>query len=277
MSNSLRANAVQMALGLIVIAFGIGLLLDRAGVAASGVIFRFWPLGLVLIGLGVIVQASAPIEPGDARKPLQFPLGAAFWLVVLGFTFSHVSERRAAAQPGSGQLHVFAIMSGDRRTVIDEPFTGGDSTAVMGGSQIDLRKAIMAPGARADLDIFAVMGGTVVYVPAGWVVDVQTTAMMGGIKDERRKPTSSTSRQTSTSEQSASPSSGVSASGPKASADPALPAGDVERPDVPAGPSGGSSAGSAAAAPSTSGSGWVPAPRLVLRGMVLMGGLTIRS
>ena len=59
-------------------------------------------------------------------------------------------------------------------------------TSIMGGTQLDLRQATMAPGEEAVIDVFAVMGGAIVRIPEGWIVDVQATSVMGGIKDQRR-------------------------------------------------------------------------------------------
>jgi len=50
---------------------------------------------------------------------------------------------------------------------------------------LDLRQATIAPGQDAVIDVFTVMGGVVLRVPAEWTVDVQAVPLMGAIKDQR--------------------------------------------------------------------------------------------
>jgi hypothetical protein len=90
-------------------------------------------------------------------------------------------------------------------------------TSVMGGCVLDLRQAIVAPGAEAVVNVFAFMGGHEVVVPSGWTVIPDVVPILGAVEDKRLS----------------------------AIVDPTL-------------------AG-------------VAAPRLVLRGMVMLGGLTIKS
>ena len=84
------------------------------------------------------------------------------------------------------RVSLFALMSGDRRTSLGEHFRGGEMTSIMGGTQLDLRQATLAPGEEAVIDVFTLMGGAVVHAPKDWIVDVQATSVMGGIKDQRR-------------------------------------------------------------------------------------------
>ena len=62
-------------------------------------------------------------------------------------------------------------------------FQGGQALAVMGGCEVDLRKAAIAQDS-AVLDIFAFWGGVVVVVPEEWEVDNRVNAFLGGIEDK---------------------------------------------------------------------------------------------
>jgi hypothetical protein len=160
--------------------------------------------------------------------------------VVAGVLATRVADRGAslARADGSGTVSVHAVMSGNRRTVEAVPFRGGEMTTIMGESRLDLRQAALAPGDHAVVDIVTVMGSAIVYVPDGWEVDFDAVPVMGGVKDERRRLVD------------------PDADAPPETGAPEAPAAVGEpEPAVAAG----------------------PAPRLVLRGFILMGGLVVRS
>ena len=97
MTTGARANSHHVAVGLCILLLGVLLILDRLGVVGAEYTLRYWPVGLIIIGLSVILQAFRA-EP-TTYAPV--PWGAVFWLVVIGLALSHVFERRAAAHDGS--------------------------------------------------------------------------------------------------------------------------------------------------------------------------------
>ena len=231
--------------------FGVVLLLGRLDLVDANAVLRFWPLILVAIGLQ---QFFSPRADGPSGRGV--PVGGIIWMAIGGilllnsFGLFHVSiwelfwpavlialgvrlmTRQGGRGLGSGPRSpaefstsdsgpLFAVLSGVKRVCAPQPFHGTEVTTFMGGAQLDLRQAIVAPGAEAVLDIFAVMGGCEVLVPAGWVVSAPLVAVMGGVEDKRIVSTPTMIEQATAA--------------------------------------GG------------------PAPRLVVRGFVMMGGVTIRS
>jgi predicted membrane protein len=67
-------------------------------------------------------------------------------------------------------------------------FRGADLTAVMGGCEIDLRQASIAPGTEAVIDVFAFWGGIDIKVPEDWTVVSRVVPIMGGIEDKTHAP-----------------------------------------------------------------------------------------
>jgi hypothetical protein len=61
----------------------------------------------------------------------------------------------------------------------------GSMTSLMGGCVLDARHATMPPEG-AVLDVFAIMGGVEVRVPAEWTVVTDVASVMAGIDDKRR-------------------------------------------------------------------------------------------
>ena len=81
-----------------------------------------------------------------------------------------------------------AVMSGVVRRSNTQTFRGADLTAIMGGCEIDLRQASIAPGTEAIIDVFAFWGGIDIKVPEDWVVITRAVPLMGGIEDKTHSP-----------------------------------------------------------------------------------------
>ena len=176
-----RANSHQAAIGLCILILGICLVLDRVGLVPASETLKFWPLGLIIIGLSVMLQAFR--DTSQVRHSV--PWGAIFLLLIVGFVGTRVFERRASSPDTSESTSIFAVLGGERRAG-GPGFRSANITAVMGGAQLDLRNVEPAPGQDITVDVFNVMGGSVIYAPLDWVVDVRAVSIMGGINDQRR-------------------------------------------------------------------------------------------
>jgi hypothetical protein len=118
-----------------------------------------------------------------------------FWpMVLIGIgTVLVMQTLRGRARDGSGAntddtVNIFAVLSGVKRTSAAARFRGGEVTAFMGGSHIDLSQATIPRGEEATLDVFAVMGGCEIIVPPSWTVATPIVPVMGGIEDKRISP-----------------------------------------------------------------------------------------
>jgi hypothetical protein len=174
--------APNVVIGIGITLLGVVLMLDRVGVADALTWLRYWPLLLVAFGASIAAQAlsGGPVRP---CPPIVSP-PLVILLVVAGLLASRVTERQAARGEGAGTVSVHAVMGENRRTFETE-FRGGQMTSVMGQARLDLRQAAVAPGEEVSIDVFTVMGQTVVYVPQSWEVDIDTMPIAGGVKDER--------------------------------------------------------------------------------------------
>ena len=266
MPTGVRANAPHLVIGLCVMGLGVALVLDRLGIIAAEQVLRLWPVGLILFGASIMWQAIAAAPDGTVNgRRQEIPIGAAIWVVILGLFFTHAFERRGSAErsDNSENVKVFALMSGDQRTNTGARFRGAEMTALMGGARLDLRNASLPPGESAVIDVFTMMGGAVLMVPKGWTVDVQATSILGGIKDDRFNANGSDDRRRPGRPRrpgEVEPPPPVPAPAPAPDAPPPV----ENQTDVPL---------EKADTGTPSGN----APRLVVRGFVMMGGLVIKS
>ena len=187
--------APRLILGLTVMAAGLVLALDNLGILDSSAFFRYWPLAFVILG---VLKLMSP--PGQRSGGMVFVF---LGLFLLAFTSGHMNFQRLLAlalllvggsiawralrprplrtDPRSG-VDVTAILGGSKTVNSSPDFTGGQALAIMGGCEVDLRKATITEDAV--LDIFAFWGGVVVQVPEEWDVDNRVNAVLGGVEDK---------------------------------------------------------------------------------------------
>jgi predicted membrane protein len=193
----------QVVLGLIVIVLGILFTLGNLGIIDADQYLSYWPAGLVAVGLlklwqsrdgqgifgglflvvvgGWMLLERIAVIRVNIRDvwPLFFVfLGG--YLVFKGLTGA---GRRPRIADSSAHISALAIMAGVARRSSSTAFKGGDLTAVMGGCEIDLRRAAIA-GDEAVIDVFAFWGGIELKVPETWQVIGRVTPLMGGYEDK---------------------------------------------------------------------------------------------
>ncbi len=102
-----------------------------------------------------------------------------------------VGRSRAASGHGhdAQTASLFAVLGSSKRRWGSSVFRGGELMSLMGGCELDLRDALLAPGEQATVDVFSLMGGFELRVPEGWVVSSRVTPIMGGVVDETRRST----------------------------------------------------------------------------------------
>lgn len=80
----------------------------------------------------------------------------------------------------SDELDLVTIMGGRALRSRSDSFLGGNCLTVLGGLDLDLRRANLGP-TGADLDLVIVCGGTRLEVPEGWRVTVSSRSIAAGI------------------------------------------------------------------------------------------------
>ena len=114
---------------------------------------------------------------GLIRRLLLVELGALVGMIVAAAFFKRVVRSRGDAE--SDELALVAILDGVELESRSKAFRGGSMLAWLGGIDVDLTDAELAPGAR--LSVHALFGGIDVTIPPTWRVESDTKALMGGI------------------------------------------------------------------------------------------------
>lgn len=203
-----RGPTSQVVFGVMILILGVLFTLDNLELLDASDYLRYWPAGVVAVGLLKIYHALRDghgwfgglvfvlvggwmllndvlyfrINARDLFPLVLVLLGA--YMVWRGFG----GQRRARTSDGHSSISALAIMSGIARRSSSQAFVGADLTAVMGGCEIDLRQASITPGSEAVIDVFAFWGGIDIKVPEDWTVVTRAMPLMGGVEDKTRAP-----------------------------------------------------------------------------------------
>ena len=214
-SSPTRSIAPQLVMGLLIIVIGVLFTLDNLGFIEAEAYLRFWPAGLIAIGLMKLWSGGR-----GASVPGLLFLFAGVWLLLQAMEIVTVSlwnlwpvllivaggsmvwrgingrgyERGVMDTDSHSTVSAMAVLGGVNRGNNSKTFRGGDLTAVMGGCQIDLRNAAIE--GDAVIDVFAMWGGIEIKVPENWSVSGRVTPILGGYEDKTRPPRDASQRLT---------------------------------------------------------------------------------
>jgi len=193
----------RLVIGLSVMAAGAVLLLDQIGLVQADNLFRLWPVVLIGVGLAKLTQPAQSrqgamvwliVGGGLLAANLHLIHSRGLWALVLMVVGAHIAwralgrGRRGSGDDVSSTFDLLAFMAGVTRAGNAPDFRGGSATAIMGGCEIDLTQASVAPGQRAVIDCFTIWGGIEIKVPPDWDVVNQAVALLGGIEDKTQHP-----------------------------------------------------------------------------------------
>lgn len=191
----MERNRDRLIIGLVIIIIGVISLLNNFGVTAVTVGYFFgllWPLLLITAGLnlirnrniagyitGAILVIFGVLFLVRNSGLLDFDLTwfwQVFWpllIIIIGVNIMVKSNRN---QGGN-----VAIMGAVDKTKDAWNLQSGEYTAIMGGIELDIRKANFTER-EVRLTLSAIMGGITIIVPEDVAVICTGTAIMGGVE-----------------------------------------------------------------------------------------------
>lgn len=199
----------HLTIGLVALIVGVLLLAGNLGYYPARDLLRYWPAALILIGVAKLLQAHGLGNAlggtlwtlagvwllGNTLNVIRMEFWEAVWtfwpvaLVVIGLSTVLRTLRRGTGPESRldprDDVHMVAVLGGNKRATGSQSFRGGELTVVLGGVELDLTRAKIA-GNEAALDVFTMWGGLELRIPDGWVVDNQMVVVLGGFEDRTR-------------------------------------------------------------------------------------------
>ena len=177
----------NLAFGICLILFGTVLILDRMQLVDASQMLRFWPIGLVLIGAALVIQSFQRVDTAQPAQPHEsVNLGhVIIWVIIATFAWNGFSPGVTVRTHSSETASVVAVMSRHQQISAAPVFRAAEVTTIMGRAELDLRKTTISPGEEAVIEVFTMMGESMIRVPDGWHVDMRATPVMGRVRDRR--------------------------------------------------------------------------------------------
>jgi len=190
----------RILISLFIIIAGIILLAENLWFDTHINIWEWWPLILIIIGIGNFTQPASNRQPftgmiliglgviflGNALDIFYFNIGD-LWpiiLILVGLAIIRGHAWKSGKEIlDHDSINLSMMLGGGEYRFSSKQFKGGKVTAFMGGGTLDLTEAEM-DGDEVELDVFAMMGGLEIRIPKHWQINVQATPLMGGVDDK---------------------------------------------------------------------------------------------
>jgi predicted membrane protein len=171
--------------GGIICVIGLALLLDHLGYVSFDRVWRYWPILLVVISAGTLLQLGT-------LGILRFNWSELWPLLIIlvggKMIWSSLQARKLRSGPtnsDSATMNATAVFGGIERSVSSNDFRGGSVSAFFGGVELDFVGADIQ-GDEAILEVNATFGGVEIRVPTTWTVENRGQAVFGGYSENTR-------------------------------------------------------------------------------------------
>jgi predicted membrane protein len=199
---------------------GALLFLGNLGILPVRAIWSFWPLALVVLGVGRTLRCTSVTGKFFGIALIVF--GTLFLLINLNILHLRTNDdswplsmllitfgmglllRRLDAE-GTGNwgwklgkrpaenyehsLRDWAVLGSVKRRMDSAAFEGGEASCLFGSVEIDLRRARISPAVRSvTIEANAVFGEVKIRVAEGWKVNVTGVGVLGSFEDKTIPP-----------------------------------------------------------------------------------------
>jgi predicted membrane protein len=145
--------------------------------------------GLIVLIIGLIFLA-------DAHNIYQGSFWDAFWpiiLILIGIGLLTGYSRKLRLKPSMhNSVNCFVVFGGEDKIIDSEDFQGGNITTYFGGTCIDLRNAKIKSG-KALIDLSVAFGGVEILVPENWKIHAKGFPFLGAFENKAYQVTDETS------------------------------------------------------------------------------------
>lgn len=184
----------QRFVGILIVIFGIGLLLQQFDLFDfTTILANWWPIFFILVGIIQIwtngMQAIIPalifLIVGIMlfiHIWIEFNLWQILWpFLLIMFGLSIIFSRREWKQAldEADEIHLTTFLSGIESINGSKNLSGGSVLSVLGGIQLDLRHSQLTENG-AVLNVTTILGGVELIVPEDVHVEIKGTPILGG-------------------------------------------------------------------------------------------------
>lgn len=188
----------QRFVGILIVIFGIGLLLQQFDLFDfTTILANWWPIFFILVGIIQIwtngMQAIIPalifLIVGIMlfiHIWIEFNLWQILWpFLLIMFGLSIIFSRREWKQAldEADEIHLTTFLSGIESINGSKNLSGGSVLSVLGGIQLDLRHAQLTENG-AVLNVTTILGGVELIVPEDVHVEIKGTPILGGLENK---------------------------------------------------------------------------------------------
>ncbi len=142
--------------------------------------YTYWPLLLILLGIGFILKVVLARHRKRERKSFRTNTADTTDTAEAANTAGNAGVGRGAG----GRIEKEVLFGGSESIFLDPVFHGGRISAIFGGVVVDLRRTQLPEGVTY-LDVEAVFGGVELYLPDNWMVETKFHTVFGGLQDKR--------------------------------------------------------------------------------------------
>lgn len=202
-----RSGATRAASGVIILGLGLVFLLNNIGVIeARNLTENWWPFIIITAGLLILINNIRSwmaglflVLLGGAYQlkelgMVEFEPWSLVWPLIVVFVGASIIFRRSYT---GGRVSkderddLTAILAGTKSTNTSADFKEARITAIMGGAQLDLRKAEIQENALVEVSAF--WGGIEIIVPKNITIKNQINNILAGTEDKTIQETNKNS------------------------------------------------------------------------------------
>lgn len=129
----------------------------------------FWPVILIIIGVALVIGWLFPHKKSEYRK-YKFETGT----------------KNDSYEQLTDYIDKNVMFGSSEQIVLSSNFQGGEANVMFGELIIDMRRARLAEGEYV-LQLNAMFGSIVLYVPSEWYIEARTNTILGSFDDKRRQ------------------------------------------------------------------------------------------
>lgn len=182
------ANNRNNGTGYILILIGGGsLVANYYDYSLMEVIDDYWPIILIAIGFYIIYKRGDGHHSKKKKSNTDFTNSADDYNETqnnFNSCFDGKCNNTKYTEVDDNMIDISAIFSTQKSIIKSQNFSGGKTTSIFGGIDLDFRDAKLAPGTNV-IDTFTMFGGTEIIVPKEWKLSVNVVVLFGGVDDKR--------------------------------------------------------------------------------------------